>query len=68
MPIKITVTEWTIPGGHDCQFRDGRPCPLLQGWEYSGDAYCVIERTTTLELSRRQTWKKTPACRSRLIT
>lgn len=66
MPIKITVTEWTIPAGHDCQFGDNRPCPFLKGWEYSGDAYCVIEKNTPLELSRRQTWKKTQTCSLRL--
>ena len=65
MPIKITITEWVIPVGHDCQFGDGRPCPLLKGWEYSGAAYCVIEKNTSLEMTKRQTWKKTPLCQTR---
>ena len=65
MPIKITVTEWEIPSGNDCQFSDGRPCPFLNGWEYRGDAFCKIERGTTLKESKRQTWKKTDACKAR---
>jgi len=66
MPIKVTITDWTIPDGNDCEFNDGQPCPFLQGHEYSGHAHCKIERRTTLEQSRRQTWKKTPLCKARV--
>lgn len=65
MPITIRITDWEIPGGNDCKFNDDRPCPFLQGHEYCGNAYCKIERLTPLELSRRDTWKKTPTCRLR---
>jgi len=65
MPIKITVTEWEIPVGHDCQFGDGKPCPFLKGWEYSGSAFCSLERGATLEQTKRQTWRKTDACKLR---
>ena len=66
MPIKVTITEWEIPGGGDCFFNDERPCPFLRGNEYSGDAFCQIERQTQLELGvKRQTWKKTALCKTR---
>lgn len=66
MPIKITVTEWEIPTGNDCEFADGKPCPFLGYHEYRGDGYCKIERTTSLSQSKRQTWRKTPTCRTRV--
>jgi hypothetical protein len=65
MPITITITEWEIPAGNDCQFNDGKPCPLLKAWEFASSAYCAIERYTPLDQSKRQTWKKTPLCRLR---
>lgn len=66
MPIKVTVTEWEIPSGNDCEFADGRACPFLAGHEYSGNAYCKIERQTSLKAAtKRQTWKKTDACKLR---
>ena len=67
MPIKVTVTEWEIPGGNDCEFADGRPCPFLAWHEYRGSAYCKIERQTPIEPAiKRQTWKKTPLCKLRV--
>jgi len=65
MPIKITVTEWEIPSGNDCQFSDGRPCPFLANYEYAGSAFCRIERGTSMQETKRQTWKKTPLCKAR---
>jgi hypothetical protein len=65
MAIKVTVTEWEIPNGNDCEFADGKPCPFLAYHEYRGSAYCKIERSTYLETSKRQTWKKTPLCKLR---
>lgn len=65
MPIKVTVTEWEIPSGNDCEFNDGHPCPFLGLHEYRGAAYCKIERQTLLVTSKRQTWKKTPLCKLR---
>lgn len=65
MAIKITITEWEIPSGNDCEFADGKPCPLLGGWEYCGNGYCQLERGTALVQSKRQTWKKTETCKAR---
>lgn len=66
MAIKVTITEWEIPGANDCLFADGRPCPFLADYEYSGNAYCKIERQTPLEPgTKRQTWKKTALCKTR---
>jgi hypothetical protein len=65
MPIMITMTEWEIPGGKDCQFASGHPCPFLGNYEYNGSAFCRIERSSSLEPTKRQTWEKTPACKAR---
>jgi hypothetical protein len=65
MPIKVTITEWTIPSGTDCEFSNGTPCPFIRGFEYCGNPHCSIERTTPLKMSKRQTWKKTPLCLTR---
>jgi hypothetical protein len=65
MPTQITVATWEIPTGNDCMFADGQPCQFLKREEYQGSPFCCLERTTQLQTTKRQTWKRTDACKLR---